>query len=61
MEDDVANPAKTYTLTLSERERDILMLVLRVDPGPLGVERKDHAAMRAILKRLMAQNEEGKT
>lgn len=45
---------KTYTLTLTERERDILLLLLRIDPGPLGVERKDHTALRTILKRLKA-------
>ena len=45
---------KTYALTLTERERDILMLVLRVDLDALGVERKDQTALRAILKRLKA-------
>ena len=48
---------KTYALTLSEHERDILMLVLRVDLDALGVERKDHAALRAILKRLIKEQE----
>lgn len=42
------------TLTLTERERQVLMLVLRVDLDALGVERKDQSAIRAILKRLKA-------
>lgn len=46
---------KTYALTLSEHEHDILMLVLGIDLDALGVERKDQTALRAILKRLKAQ------
>jgi hypothetical protein len=42
-----------YVLNLSERERDVLMLLLRVDLDALGLERKDQAPARAILKRLM--------
>jgi len=46
--------ATIYDLKLTERERDILMLVLRVDLDALGVERKDHAALRMVLKKLKA-------
>lgn len=49
----------SFDLTLTERERAVLILILSVDLDALGVERKDQAPARAILRRLKADKHIG--